>query len=523
MSVIRFFSVLLLAAAVAACDGDPPGDPDAGHADGSQPDPGDAGPPLACSHKHRLDAVFDGTVSIMLDTRMTETRPRDLGLYCGNVEAELRWAPQEVVELHIPGSGEVEVTLDTVFDETEWEFNTVLQVRRTCERVPEGFFPPTCFDDVDEAELRSRGSFIANGGEVVYVIVTGFSEPPAVQDTVDTGRVRLDVSVKAATRPTLTDASFYLARDDVLIRASGHDPGADVRGVALNFYVGNVLLDIYGDGEATENGSVFLVPFDPAPNTTDYESEVMVRGRDVNLAAYLAAVGATHARFRIFDSAYAMSEPRMVPIEEATMVGEGEACGGETLCRREMSCIDGICEATGVWATACANAIPLDVPADGSTAVEHAGRTGAGFGNFEPSVECVGHPQAAIGAETIYRVDIPEGVTADLLATTDLPGTGNTDTILYLRSSCPDSGIEAELACNDDRASNNPKSAIEVEGLTEGSYYLFVERWGGLASGTIPHALSVRLRPVLESGEACDPSGVMNRCAAGPCDEGTCP
>lgn len=526
MSVTRFSFVLALALGLVACDGGPSPDPDAGQPDAGPPDAGppDAGPPLACSETMRLDAVLDDTVSVMLDTTMTETRPRDLGLFCGNVEGELRWAPQEVIELHIPGSGEVEVQLDTVFDETDHAFNTVLQVRETCERVPEGFFPPTCFDDVSQAELRSKGAFIANGGDTVFVFVTGFSEPPAVQETVDAGRVRLDVTVRASTPPTLTEGTLFLANDDTLISATGHDPAADVRGVALNFFVGGRMLDIYGDGEATENGSVFLVPFDPAPTTADYTGNAVVPGSQVNLTAYLRGVGATHARFRVYDSAYALSEPVMVPIEEATLVGEGEACGETGVaCRALMSCVSGVCAATGPIAAACNNAIELAVPADG-TAVERGGTTGAGLGNFAPSTECAPDPQGPLGAETIYRVDVPAGVTADLIATTDLPGSGSTDTILYVRSSCPDESAEAELACNDDRPSGDVQSYVEVSDLTEGSYFIFVERWGGLASGSIPHALSVRLRPVLEAGASCDPTGVMNRCAGAACgDDGLCP
>jgi hypothetical protein len=527
MSLMRFSSPLVLSLALVACDGAAPV-MDAGQDGGiAIPDSGppDAGPPLACTDRRRLDGVLGDTVSVMFDTRMTETRPRDLGLNCGNVEAELRWAPQEVVELHVPGSGPVAVELDTVFDgNTDIEFNTVLQVRRTCETVPAGFFPPSCFDDVAQNDFRSRGALMANGGDVLFVIVTGYSAPPATQGTVDRGRVRLDVTVRNNTAPTITDASFLLALNDARIAASGMDADADVRGVALNFYgPAGELLDIYGDGAATEDGDVYVVFFDPTPTGTDYAGQAVVLGSQVNLAGYLRAVGATAAGFRVFDEAWALSAPRRVDIAEATLVGFGEECDATRVCRPEMTCVAGICGATGPIGGACGGAIDLMVPAptEGmATSITRSGTTGAGEGNFAPR-ECVGDANATIGAETIYRVTVPEGITADLLVTTDLPGTGMTDTILYVRGACPDSG--SQLACSDDIRSGNLRSAVEVRDLAAGNYFVFVERYGGLASGSIPHELRATLRPVLASGATCDMTGTANRCATGTCTAGMCP
>lgn len=525
MSLTRSSSPLLLSLALVACDGAAPV-VDAGHDAGtamSDAGPPDAGPPLACTDRRRLDGVLGETVSTMFDTRMTETRPRDLGLGCGNVEAELRWAPQEVVELHVPGTGPVAVELDTVFDgDTDIEFNTVLQVRRECERAPAGFFPPTCFDDVAANDFRSRGAFTATGGEVVYIFVTGYSAPPAAQGTVDRGRVRLDVRVRASSAPTLTSGSLLLALDDVQIQASGTDADADARGVAINFYTAAGLLDIYGDGEATEDGDVYVVFFDPAPTATDYTGSAIVRATDVNLGPYLRAVGATHARFRAFDVAWALSAPLMVDIEEAELVGFGEECDSTRVCRPEMTCVAGTCGATGAVATACGAAIPLSVPPpEGeATSVTRAGSTGAGRGNFLPSSTCAS-PDGAVGAEAIYSVTVPEGLTADLLVTTDLPGSGSTDTILYVRRACADSGTE--LACNDDLSASNLRSSVEVRDVVEGTYFVFVERYGGLASGSAPHELRATLRPVLGSGEPCDGTGTLNRCAAGACTGGVCP
>lgn len=533
MSVMRAaWLVLLFVLPLFACGGPAP-QADAGSDDAGMPDSGppDSGPPFACASPTRVDAVLGDTVSVMFDTRMTETRPRDLGLACGNVESELRWAPQEVVELHVPGSGPVAVELDTVFNgDTDADFNTVLQVRETCERVPSGFFPPTCFDDAAPGEYRSRGTFTAEGGRVYYITVTGYSSPPPTQDTVDSGRVRLDITVRENAAPTVTEGWLTLPLDSALgiddahIRVAGHDPDGDVRGLAMNFYRGAELLDIYGDadGPASENTSVYAVLFDPAPSEPDYDEVVVVPYKQVNLAAYLRAVGATHATFRVFDSAWRTSEPFRVDIvPNPTIVVEGEACDATHACRAETTCVDGTCGTEGPVATACDAAIDLGVQPDG-VPVERTGATGAGFGNFDWRPACSPDPSAAIGAEAVYSVTVPAGVTADLLLTTDLPATGSTDTILYVRRACADRGTE--LGCNDDRRAGDVQSELTLLNLEEGVYYVFVERFGGLAEGTIPHAIRATLRPVLGSGEPCDPEGVANRCASGDCtDPGTGP
>src|SRR5687768_5364903 len=87
-------SLVCVSILAVGCDGSPVNpDPDAGREQdaGTMTDAGyDAGPPFACTEPTRLDAVLDDTVSVMFDTAMTETRPRDLGLACGNLEGELR-------------------------------------------------------------------------------------------------------------------------------------------------------------------------------------------------------------------------------------------------------------------------------------------------------------------------------------------------------------------------------------------------------------------------------------------------
>lgn len=500
---------------------------DAGTPDMGEPDMGtpDAGPPFACEQPMRVDGVLDQAVSVMLDTTMTETRPRDLGGNCGNTASELRWAPQEVLEFHVPGTGLVGVTFDTAFPETDATFNTVVQIRETCERVPASNFPPRCFDDIGPMQYQSQGGFEAMGGDVVYIIVTGFSRPPAGQGTVDTGRVRIDFTVRANTAPTITSGSVILAQDDTIITVSGSDAEMGAAGVVMAFYIGDTQLDIYGDGVADEN-DVFSVPFEMLPTGTDFvDAQATVFGAQVNLTGYLRGVGATTVRARVYDQAWAVSDTLDIMIQEGQIIGLGEQCDIlGVVCGAPLVCgASGTCEATPEVAAACGAAIgiPLTVSTTTATVTNQTGTTGAGAGVFVPEDGCVAQAQGVIGAETIYALEVPAGALVDLLVTTDVPGTGDTDTIIYLRSQCE--SVSTELACNDDRVQGDLQSDIQALSVGPGTYYLFVERYGGLNMGTAPHEVQVTVRPVRSSGQSCDDAGVLNRCAGGACSAGVCP
>lgn len=81
------------------------------------------------------------------------------------------------------------------------------------------------------------------------------------------------------------------------------------------------------------------------------------------------------------------------------------------------------------------------------------------------------------GPEDVYRLTIPAGVT-DVTITTDLPGTGGTDTVLYVRELC-EAATDAEVECNDDDGSLHSTVGFSV---AEGEdYYVFVDtfRAGG--------------------------------------------
>ena len=173
-------------------------------------------------------------------------------------------------------------------------------------------------------------------------------------------------------------------------------------------------------------------------------------------------------------------------------------------------------------ASLCDAAGEIPIAADPAHAVTltQMGTTGAGAGLIAPPTDCVMDPRGGAGAEAVYKVDvaIPD---FDMLVTTDLPGTGMTDTILYVRSECPDSGTLVD--CNDDIARMNTHSSLEMRDLTMGTYYVFVETYGGLMMGTAPHEVGVTVRPLIASGGACDMAEMDNRCQSGTCTGGTCP
>lgn len=518
MLLRRAFPSLIVMLSLAACGGTTPAPVDAGT---DAPPPPDGGPPFACELARRVDGVLGDTVTVMLDTTMTTSRPRDLGLSCGNVESEVRWARQEVIEFHVPGDGPVAIDVDTTGEGTLLQLNSVVQVRRDCATAPTGTFPPTCFDDVSEDELRGRGSVAASGGDVLYFYVTGFSDPPAEQMAVDEGPIQVDFFVRANAAPTLTAGFVRLAENDVMIGATGMDADSDLAGIALNFLgPDGELLDIWGDGAATMDGDVIVVTYNPAPTTPAYDDFVVIRAAELTLGQYLRGADASAAILRLFDRGNAVSGELEVPITEATLVGYQEACDATHACRSPMVCSTGTCEVFGDALAVCESATPVTIatPTDTATTATVTGVTGAGYGQYSPV--CVTGAGSA-GAETVYAIEVPTG-TFDLLVTTDLPGTGATDTIVYVRSACPDSG--SELACNDDIAyPDNTQSAVELRDIAPGRYSVFVEMYGGIGSGTAPHAIQFTLRPVLATGATCDPAGVTNRCAAGACASGTCP
>ena len=135
----------------------------------------DAGPPpvFACDmdQVQVLEAAEGETAVLMVDTAMAQSHAQDLGTACGNT-MNLNWPKQVIVQYTVPGTGEVSVNVDLT--RSDATFDTVLQIREgTCETIP-NFFPFTCFDNASSSDLRSQGSYAAQGGDVLFFVITGF-------------------------------------------------------------------------------------------------------------------------------------------------------------------------------------------------------------------------------------------------------------------------------------------------------------------------------------------------------------
>jgi hypothetical protein len=242
-------SCVLLASSLVGCD--PAVVPDAGTDAPVMRDAGPPPPPYTCEGTPtRVTGVLGATESVTFDTTMTTTRPRDLGLRCGNASAEVRWARQEVVEYVVPGSGPVAIEFSSVNSVTSPTFNTVIQVRRSCSEVPDQAFPPTCIDDTTRTEVRASGAYQAMGGETLYFIITGYSDPEPVTGEVDEGPIQVDFTPRSNTPPTITSASAAISGPAMAFSATANDAEGPIFGFALQLFTAAGQIDLEGDGDA---------------------------------------------------------------------------------------------------------------------------------------------------------------------------------------------------------------------------------------------------------------------------------
>ena len=525
-SISLFASVLALGGgALGGCGNPPAPQVDAAvNPDASMPaDVGvDAFVPDSCEMDEitRVDGVMGDVVAVDFDTTMTTTRPRDLGLRCGNAGGEVRWAEQEVVEFHVPGTGPVGVRVSALNDMTAINFNTVIQVRHgDCRMVPAASFPPSCFDDAAMNEFRSVGGVQAMGGDGLYFFITGYSDPPATQMTVDAGMIHVEFTVQPNTAPTIQSGQVVFAGTEAIIVAHATDAEGPIAGYVASFYTATGRLDIFGDGVADDN-DILTLQFETVDRAgTMYTGHDIIRAAtEYRIAAYCRAVRCTQIGLRVFDAGYAGSTELRVDIEEAPLVGVGGVCDTTHLCSMGLVCTAGICAVTPAVVAACAAAADLTIPPPTtvSSNVRVTGTITAGTGTFTGT--CGMTP----GRERIWRLTVPPGH-FDARLTTDVAGTAMaTDTVLYVRAACEDPATELPMGCSDDiMAMTNVHSAVAIRDIAEGTYYVFVEIYGGRAAA---YALSATLIPVLDPGVACDPAGLTNRCATGACGAGAvCP
>lgn len=466
----------------------------------------DAGPPVvgACDAVREVTGEM-GVTTLTGDTSMIDTRARDLGPECGNPDAA-RFAPQEIIAYTVPGTGMTGIRFSTDHAGTEAEFAVVVQVRETCETIPSG--PRTCFNPADGA-LHPSGAFMAEGGSTVYFVVTGYSEPPT--GILEEGTWELTIETVDNAAPTITAAQAALLAESFELHVAGMDDGS------ASGYSGTFLdasgagVDFNEDGTPDVVGGAFLNDVSGMTSFVGYDRYPSVR-------ELFTEAGVTQMEVRVVDDFGLESDPLTVTVGEP--LGVADACGDTAFCAIELTCDTAACAPATAATTACAaaTAVTITPPTTATTSTTVTGTVPDGVGLMEASCTT---PPGAPGPETLYSVVVPAGA-YDLIARTDLSGTGETDTVLSLRTACGDP--TTEIACNDDidTAGMVYTSRIEALDVPAGTHTIVVEQWGEPGAAG-PFQMEVSLRPVLATGEACDNAGVMNRCAAGACASSVCP
>jgi hypothetical protein len=508
-------SIALLATSLAACGG---GDPVADAATpGADTNPmvdtgmmtgNDSGPAttLGTCAMPRMVTLAMGTPSTV--TGSTAGGPDGTLMLgeCGANPMSTDRPPQEVLAIQVPGSGDVGITFDLT-GATAMDFDTVVQVRTACETTPTDA-ASTCFDDVSMAETRSAGSFMATGGSTVYLVLTGF--PGAMTDR---GAYSMVIEARPNAAPTLTDATARRVADDRLeIFATGMDADSNAVGVGVQF-LGADGMPLPADpaGAPMDVGPYYL-GFDAEVTTTAFTNQLVTGPGSADVDVVGTAVS---LRVFAFDEFGARSATRDVMIGMVSEVGFGEMCDATRLCRAPNVCEAGVCAPSPETRALCTAATAVSLTAPTGSAPTSAMQTvmlAAGEG-----VVSAGTCEQSAAAERVLAVTVPAG-TFDLVASTNLAANPiDTDTVVYVRSTCENE--TTELVCDDDYL-NAPdgdyRSVAVVENAAAGVHFVFVDGYAPFDAATTVQ-LELQLRPVLATGAACDPTGVMNRCAMGAC------
>ncbi|MCB9603196.1 MAG: hypothetical protein H6720_23005 [Sandaracinus sp.] len=509
MSTKRFFALFVALAMVGCGDDDGMIEVDGGpigmDGDVMLPDSGplpDGGPGM-CSDGRAI-TLTAGTQQITGDTTDAPST-RVLGEGCGG-EA----VGQELLAFQIPGSGEVGVSFSLANDSTE--FDTTVEVRPAgCDDVTDAL----CFDDISLFDPRSEGSFIAEGGETVYVIVTGY-------DAEALGPWAMDVNVVVnPTAPVLTSGTA-LRVDDVRVDLAlvGTDADGDASYFAAAFLdeSGNPIgLDLDEDPATPDDTEFFFDFSESVLGMTSFTAPARVGGLD----DFPELAAATQIRIRLYDAFDLESDSMTFDLVDVTESGlEGPCVDGESICADAFVCTDAVCALPPAAVTACGGATALTLT-PGTASVQTAA-IAAGDGGI---VASCGDTE---GDEALYTVTVPAGA-FDLVATTVRAANDveSVDTVVYVQTTCGDPYSEGETGCSDDVGDDETedyRSTVELRDVAAGTYTVGVELWGGATEASTVE-LAITLRPVLPGGSACDPMGQANRCATGECvgAPGMCP
>ncbi len=509
---LRTSSLALIALsllALPACDPEPTTDAgtDAGMTDtgGSMtPDtPRDARPAGGTCADVRTVTVSMGANTITGDTT---GRPSDQTLSCAAFMA----SPQEAIQFTVPGTAAetIAVDLTTAVDGTA--FDTLIEVRPTCMDAASGI----CEDDIDYPdETRTNLTVAVPGGTTLVAIISGYG-------TDNVGPWTMNATFRTANPPTITSATATLDETTLEVSATGGDVDGDGAGVVVEFLdaAGTpITLTFDGGGTASE----FPFDFDESvADMTTFTGSVVVGGLD----DFPELADTMTVRVRIYDRAALESDPVDATTILATTVGLGETCDGVmTRCAAGLVCESDACVVSPEVAAVCATSTALTLAAFPSateasvTTVTPAPSIATGEGVL--TAPCQDNTP---GVEALYSLTVPAGG-FDLLVTTAGTTTGETDTVVYVMSTCGDTFGAGEDYCADDVDDEDLSSALEIRDIPSGDYTLALEVFGTIKAAADIDAI-VTLRPVLDAGATCDPTGANNRCSTGACPStGTCP
>lgn len=408
-------------------------------------------------------------------------------------------APQEILALTLPGSGDLAVTF-TLDTEGTAEFDSVVQLRPTsCTSAADA----VCFDDAG-GSLLSGGTFIAEGGSTVHLIVSGFGAD-------DAGAWQMDLDVAAATAPTLESGSAYTVDGD---RFELELVGGDAEGNAL-FYEMQLLDDADAeipiaalDGETT----IQLGFLNDLEGQTSFTALSSLSGLSSEVPEFFDA---TSVRVTVFDATDLASDPLTLPMVALTSGGPGATCDDRATvyCEHNHECTDSTCSLTADGASACGGAASVTL-APGAATVTATETASLEPGDGALRAAC----GATLGDEALFEVTVPAA--HDLIVTTDKAANEGVDSVVYVMETCGSAADESR--CNDDISDENLLSAVTLLAPGAGTYTVAVESFGGVDEAT-DIEVDISLRPVLAAGLPCDDAEVMNRCADGACTGGTCP
>lgn len=465
-----------------------------------------------CAAPEMVTGVLDETSTVMVDTTGGPAGPLTL-TECGAQMDQV--APQAVVAFVVPGTGDVTIDFTTDTEGTSAEIDTVVEVIDGGACTDEPATGAGCFDDIEyPGNVLSGGSIVGIGGSTIYFVLTGYGD--------DAGAIQFDIHPYVNAAPTMSAATFNIGTIRSLVRVTGMDSNGNADHFTarlMNSESGT--LDVNDDGMVDAMDTLELNFQNDIVGMTSFTGEVSFTG---GALATLRELNPATVEITLLDSAGAASTPMTIPV---TMNddGVGATCSETAPCGNlsEIACVGGTCTVDATVAAACGTTMSIAIAtpaAGGASATSVTGTTGG-----PPAAALGGTCQPSHLAPTLYTVTVPEGA-YDLIAHTDVEGTDEmADTIVSIRSTCAD--YRTEVACNDDTEGSTRSEAV-VQNVAAGTYTILVDQWVGATPPTagLAFGMEVRLRSVVAVGAACDPTGVMNRCAEGACPaEGTavCP